>query len=96
MICDCGGETKVMQTMPIKDVIKRRRKCMECKKLIHTLEVRATVQELEDIEPPPKPKPLPPMARVAKVVNKKRVDARRVNEDRRSKVPSYFIEDDDY
>ena len=96
MICDCGGETKVMQTMPIKEVIKRRRKCMECKKLIHTLEVRATVQELEDIEPPPKPKTLPPMARVAKVVNKKRVDARRVNEDRRSKVPSYFIEDDDY
>jgi hypothetical protein len=59
MKCDCGGETKVMQTMPIKDVIKRRRKCIECKKLIHTLEVRATVQELEDIEPPPKPKPIP-------------------------------------
>jgi hypothetical protein len=54
------------------------------------------VQEIEDIEPPPKPKPIPPMARVAKVVNKKRVEARRVNEDRRSKVPSYFIEDDDY
>ena len=58
--------------------------------------MRATVQELEDIEPPPKPKPIPPMARVAKVVNKKRVDARRVNEDRRNRVPSYFIEDDDY
>jgi len=98
MICDCGGETKVMQTMPVKDVIKRRRKCMECKKLIHTLEVRATLDDLAEATPPPPPPPKPvaqPMARVAKIVNKKRVDARRSNEDRKERAPSYFIEEDD-
>jgi hypothetical protein len=100
MKCDCGSETKVMQTMPIRDVIKRRRKCVDCKKLMFTLEVRAEVLDIAEPPPPPKPKPkpkpLPPLAKVAKAVNQKRVEARRKNEDRRNRVPSYFIEDDEY
>jgi hypothetical protein len=63
-----------------------------------TLEVRAEVLdvELELPKPKPKPEPVKPMAKVAKVIHQKRVDARRMNEDRRNRVPSYFIEDDEY
>lgn len=99
MKCDCGGKTEVVQTMPIQDTIKRRRKCVDCKKLLHTLEVRAEVLDVEPEPPKPKPKPepLPPMAKAAKTFNQKRVEARRKNEDARSnRVPSYYIEDDEY
>jgi hypothetical protein len=96
MKCDCGGKTEVMQTMPVQDTIKRRRKCVDCKKLMYTLEVRAVVEEAAP-PPPPKPKPEPkPMEKAAKTIHQKRVEARRKNEDRRNKVPSYFIEDDEY
>lgn len=98
MKCDCGGRTEVVQTMQVKEAVKRRRKCVDCKKSMYTLEVRATVLEMEPEPPKPKPKPEPvkPMAKVAKVIHQKRVDARRTNEDRRNRVPSYFIEDDEY
>jgi hypothetical protein len=94
MKCDCGGKTEVVQTMQVKDVVKRRRKCVECKKSMHTLEARATVSNASEPEPPP-PKPLSPMAKVAKTIHQKRVETRRTNEDRRNKVPSYYIEDDE-
>jgi transcriptional regulator NrdR family protein len=94
MKCNCGGKTEVMQTMPIQDTVKRRRKCVDCKKLMHTLEVRAEVLEMEP--EPPKPEPVKPMAKVAKTIHQKRVDTRRTNEDRRNRVPNYFIEEDEY
>jgi hypothetical protein len=65
---------------------------------MHTLEVRAEVLDIEPEPPKPKPKPEPikPMAKAAKVIHQKRVETRRTNEDRRNRVPSYFIEDDEY
>jgi len=96
MKCDCGGKTEVMQTVPVQDTVKRRRKCVDCKKLIHTLEVRATVVEAVEPKPPKPPEPVKPMAAAAKTIHQKRVEARRKNEDRRNKVPSYYIEDDEY
>ena len=96
MKCDCGGKTDVVQTMQVQDAVKRRRKCAECKKSMYTLEVRATVVEVEPEPPKPKPKPVKPMAQAAKTIHQKRVEARRGNEDRRNRVPSYYIEDDEY
>lgn len=96
MKCDCGGKTDVVQTMQVQDAVKRRRKCAECKKSMYTLEVRATVVEVEPEPPKPKPEPIKPMAQAAKTIHQKRVEARRSNEDRRSRVPSYYIEDDEY
>jgi hypothetical protein len=96
MKCDCGGKTDVVQTMQVQDAVKRRRKCAECKKSMYTLEVRATVVEVEPEPPKPKPEPIKPMAQAAKTIHQKRVAARRGNEDRRSRVPSYYIEDDEY
>lgn len=82
-----------MQTIQVQDAVRRRRKCEDCKKSMYTLEVRATVL---DVEPKPKPEPVKPMAQVAKTIHQKRVDTRRTNEDRRNRVPNYFIEDDEY
>lgn len=97
MKCDCGGKTDVVQTMQVQDAVKRRRKCTDCKKSMYTLEVRATVVEAELEPPKPKPpEPVKPLAKAAKTIHQKRVEARRKNEDRRNKVPSYFIEDDEY
>lgn len=99
MKCDCGGKTDVVQTMQVQDAVKRRRKCAECKKSMYTLEVRAIVLDIEPEPPKPKPKPpepVKPMAQAAKTIHQKRVEARRNNEDRRNRVPSYYIEDDEY
>jgi hypothetical protein len=97
MKCDCGSRTDVVQTMQVKDTVKRRRKCVDCKKLLYTLEVRAEV--LDVALEPPEPRPpglIKPMAAAAKTIHQKRVEARRSNEDRRNRVPSYYIEDDEY
>lgn len=96
MKCDCGGKTDVVQTMQVQDAIKRRRKCADCKKSMYTLEVRATVLDATPEPVKPKPEPVKPLAQAAKTIHQKRVEARRKNEDRRNKVPSYFIEDDEY
>jgi hypothetical protein len=47
------------------------------------------------------PKPAPPvvekpLAKMAAEIHRKKVEARRKNEDRRSYVPNYFIEEEDY
>lgn len=96
MKCDCGGRTDVVQTIQVQDAVRRRRKCAECKKSMYTLEVRATVVEVEPEPPKPKPEPVKPMAQAAKTIHQKRVKTRRTNEDRRNRVPNYFIEDDEY
>jgi hypothetical protein len=46
-----------------------------------------------------KPNPVPepkPMAKQAAAVHRKRVEVRRSNEDRKMKVSSYFIEEEDW
>jgi hypothetical protein len=37
-----------------------------------------------------------PLAKMAAEIHRKKVEARRKNEDRRSYVPNYFIEEEDY
>ena len=38
MKCDCGGTQKATNTQPEVLVVKRRRVCDKCKKVIYTLE----------------------------------------------------------
>lgn len=71
----------------------RRRKCLDCGHSFKTLEV------VFDGGEPPAPKKVKPKAEPVvkpkpKEVKQIKIDARRKNEDRRSRVPDYFIEDD--
>ena len=92
MLCDCGGRTEVVNTRQIDQGVRRQRKCVTCRASFLTTEYRDA----------PKPKPAPPpvvekpMAKKAAEIQRKRVEARRKNEDRRSYVPNYFIEEEDY
>lgn len=50
MICKyCGGETKVMQTNldDSDNTVYRRRKCLQCDKLIYTFEMAEELEENE-------------------------------------------------
>ena len=50
MICKyCGGETKIMQTIldDNDNTVYRRRKCLECEKLIYTFEMAEDLEENE-------------------------------------------------
>lgn len=39
MTCpECGGKTKVMDTVTISEEVYRRRKCLSCDKLFYTVE----------------------------------------------------------
>lgn len=45
----CGGETKIMQTIldDSDNTVYRRRKCLECEKLIYTFEMAEDLEENE-------------------------------------------------
>lgn len=96
MLCDCGGRTYVVNTRQHGgNKIRRQRKCEACREWFYSIEVREFVA-LKDA-PVEEPKP---MAKIAEKVNRKRVEARRKVEDlkqeRKMRVPSYFIEEEDY
>ena len=95
MKCKCGGDTMVVLTRTIDGVPKRKRKCDLCGQSFYTIE---TFLEMASGKPGPKPKPKPPkpMAEKAAEIHRKRVEVRRKNEDRKTKVPSYFIEEEDW
>lgn len=42
MYCDCGGQTMVMETREVNNIIYRRRKCLVCNKHIYTKEDRVS------------------------------------------------------
>lgn len=96
MKCKCGGNTVVVETRVVEDVPKRKRKCILCSQAFYTAEVFLEMamgrsgRRTKD-NPPPKP-----MAQKAAEIHRKRVEVRRKNEDRKSKVPSYFIEEEDW
>lgn len=99
MLCDCGGKTYVVNTRQHEGKIRRQRKCEACREWFYSIEVREFVP-LKDA-PVAEPKPeLKPMAKAAEKINRKRVEARRKLEDlkqeRKMRVPSYFIEEEDY
>lgn len=96
MKCKCGGDTVVVETRTVDGVPKRKRKCGLCGQAFFTVE---TFLEMVSSKPGPKPKAKvepKPMAEKAAEIHRKRVEVRRKNEDRKTKVPSYFIEEEDW
>jgi len=98
MLCDCGGKTYVVNTRQLPAKIRRQRKCEACRESFYSIEVREFVPLKDSPEaeaPPPKP-----MAKVAEKIHRKKVEVRRKLEDlkqeRRQRVPNYFIEEEDY
>jgi transcriptional regulator NrdR family protein len=69
----------------------RKRKCLACNAVFRTLEV---MFDGDVPTPPKKAKPKAEPVITPKSVKQIKVEARRKNEDRRDRVPSYFIEDD--
>jgi transcriptional regulator NrdR family protein len=98
MKCPCGGNTAVVETRTVDNTPKRKRKCELCNQSFYTLE---TFLEMASGISGRKPKPKPDAkglysAPAAKELKAQKVDVRRKNEDRKSKVPSYFIEEEDW
>jgi len=99
MKCKCGGNTQVTTTLkqsPLEGVV-RYRKCGDCGERFQTLET--VIKTRSAGRPRVKPLPVYTPAEVSKIKAVK-VAARRKSEDiqeskqRRSRVSSYFIEDD--
>ena len=103
MKCKCGGNSQVTSTVKQStlDGVLRYRKCESCKARFQTLE---TVIETRSAGRPPnlvkfKAPPVYTPAEVSKIkavqtaVRRKSEDIRE-NQQRRSRVSSYFIEDD--
>ena len=90
----CQSEdTKVLETRKHSNGAPiRRRKCNSCGSTYRTLEVLfdGVIPKTEVVKPKVKAAPTKPV----KVVKPSKVEVRRKNEDRRDRVPSYFIEDD--
>lgn len=93
MLCDCGGKTYVVNTRQMPESIRRQRKCCACKQSFNTLESR--MEEVQIIPVPVKNAAEKPMAKQAAAIHRKRVESRRMNEDRKIQVPDYFIEDEE-
>lgn len=99
MKCSCGGETAVLETRTIDEMFRRKRKCGTCGEYFFTKEVFLYAAKDNPNVAPAKPKVLLTKPEVSKAQRKK-VETRRKLEDikreRKSKVPSYFIEEEDY
>lgn len=97
MKCSCGGETVVLETRTIDEMFRRKRKCNDCNEYFFTKEVFLYAAKDNPNAAPAKPKVLLTKPEVSKVQRKK-VETRRKLEDikreRKSRVPSYFIEED--
>lgn len=102
MNCSCGGETLVAETRIIEGIIRRRRKCKKCEYVFWTKEVfdREPGVQGKLIGSPPKQIYTEPEAVAIKT---KKVQTRRKLEDiksekkeRKLRVPSYFIEEEDW
>jgi transcriptional regulator NrdR family protein len=96
MKCPCGGNTAVVETRTVDNVPKRKRKCELCNQSFYTLE---TFLEMAAGRSGRRPQPnaqglytVPD----AKEIKAQKVETRRRNEDRKTRVPSYFIEEEDW
>ena len=105
MKCKCGGTTLVTTTKQIPEGIFRRRKCSVCKEIIATLESEVSTPGSGRYtkEGTRKPKTLPKPDNQGlytkpdvKIIKAQKVETRRKNEDRKARVPSYFIEEEDW
>lgn len=97
MHCSCSGETLVVETRTVDGIIRRRRRCRECEHTFWT-------KEIFDREVGRPGKLITPKKQVytkpeAAAVHKKKVETRRKVEDikreKKLRVPSYFIEDEE-
>lgn len=64
----CGNKSKVYDSRPHKDSVKRHRQCLKCGHRYATLEVMFIVEELPKAEPKP-----PKLKLVKKPVRKKKM-----------------------
>jgi len=59
MLCECGSDTKVVDSRTERDAIRRRRECLECSKRFSTLEKKVESKVRAVPEPVvEKPKPI--------------------------------------
>lgn len=85
MKCDCGADTKVIETRLTEGKLKRRRVCMECGNRFNTYEIyerdlpKKEEEALKEVKPKTKT-PFVPVA-VAKKINEKKRSARHAIED---------------
>jgi transcriptional regulator NrdR family protein len=96
MKCPCGGETVVMETRTIDEMFRRKRKCNDCGEYFFTKEMFMYMAKDNPNAAMARPK-IPATRDALSGVNRKKVEARRMLEDKREKklkVPSYFIEED--
>lgn len=102
MKCECGGATHVIDTRKAGNGIRRFRKCRVCERKYVTMET--FVEAIGKAPPQEKANPAPVAKKkvaavkpVKPVTTKQRkVEVRRRLEDMKLRVPSYFIEDDEY
>jgi transcriptional regulator NrdR family protein len=98
MKCKCGGESNVTSTVKIDTGVFRRRKCYSCGEKFQTMEVvvepKYKKHKPEALPPAPKEKDVY-TKKEASEVKRRAVAVRRLNEDRKLRVPSYFIEDEE-
>lgn len=100
MLCDCGGRTYVVNTRQHGgNSIRRQRKCEACREWFYSVEVREFVTFTTPPVAEPKPEPKP-MAKAAAKLQRKKVEVRRkledIKQERKTRVPNYFIEEEDY
>ena len=100
MKCYCGGDTNVTSTVKSLAGVLRRRKCSACGERGQTMEVwvepkyKKTRLEGAGLPPVPEEKDIYTTSEASQIKQRK-VAARRLNEDRKLRVPSYFIEDEE-
>lgn len=88
MKCECGSDTKVVDTRIIQNKQRRRRVCIECGNRFSTIEILESELTLHNIQLPEEPrkkepKPKTPYVRkeTAQSLNEKKTKARHMIED---------------
>lgn len=100
MKCPCGGDTVVTETRTVSDIFRRRRKCGLCGQAFFTTEVFLRWTDGKPVrQKSVSEKVVAPTKEDVAKANRKKVEARRKLEDKavekKIRVPSYYIEEDD-
>lgn len=99
MNCSCGGETKVTESRMVEGALKRRRKCLTCNGVFYTQEVFLYKSGENPNKKTPSKKQYFTKPE-AEGIKRKRVETRRkledIKQERKQRVPNYFIEEEDW
>ena len=91
----CGSEkTKVTQTIKTSKEVQRRRRCGACGNNFHSVERVVGVKKEVKVKLSEGRLKVTVPTKDKAMIDKMQVEARRRVEDRRSKIPDYFVEDD--